>query len=788
MYQILSCVTEEHSLLYVLAAVLVLATGLICSMIVFQRGILAETRLRARVWAGVSAAVTAIGIWATHFVAMLGFRPGFDVHFDGLPTLGSVVLAITGFFVTSQILISGMTALHRGISAMVAAVTVTAMHYYGANALKAAALLEYDLTYVVVSVVAVLAFFSVSYFSISTTSRLRNLGAFAASIAAVASLHFIGMTAMNVTPLRGFAVPGWAINPVTLGAWVVLGVTFILVAAFLAAGWDTVINRLRFKERRKLSLLVNAASEAILIVRADGAVVEVNDAATRLFCQSRSMLAGLRAEDLVGLDPFSAKGSNVTEHQINAGQSCIPVDLAVRDLEDEGNGLVVVSLYDLRDRIRNEAHIRKLAYSDQLTGLPNRAAFHRALDALWARSSRDSLRFSVVLVDLDEFKDVNDQYGHSAGDFVLIETARRLREGFGQDALVARLGGDEFAVLLARGDSHEDLMATADACVAILSDTILFEDISIRAGASIGIAVAHSHSGITDAPSLMKAADRALYAAKQAGRRTAKLYDQALHERSEQKRALESDLVRAVQNKEFVLYYQAKVCSLSRRVLGYEALIRWHRPGHGLVMPNDFIEIAEQSTVIQDIGRWCIYEACGAAAKWTDTVTISVNLSARQFLDPNLYATIRDALRKSGLDPARLELEITETSLIQNTVVAARILQKIKKLGVQIALDDFGTGYSSMRFVQQFPFDRIKIDRSFISSMEEDKKAFAIIDAILRLGSSLSIPVVAEGVETESQALRLMQARCSELQGFLLSRPAPLSEDGVVETAFAEAS
>ena len=788
MYQILSCVTTEHSLLYVAAAVLVLATGLVCSIIVFQRGMLAETVLRARIWAAVSAAVTAVGIWATHFVAMLGYRPGFDVYYDGTTTLVSVGIAISGFLITSKILISGMTFIHRGLSAAIAAITVSVMHFYGAGALKAAALIEYDPVYMAASVASGFLFFGISYFSFSATSTPRNIVTFFAALTSVASIHFIGMTAMEVIPLRDFSTPGWAVEPVTLGGWIVLGVSLILAAAFCAAFWDEVINKLRFREQRKMSLLVNATTEALLIVRADGAIVEVNDAATTIFGQSHSALIGQQASELIGVDPFYVEGDAINEHHIETGDGSVPVDLAIRDLEDDEQGLIVVSLYDLRERIQNEANIRKLAYSDQLTSLPNRAAFQKALDALWARSEDARLRFGVVLVDLDEFKDVNDQFGHSAGDEVLTETGRRLRASFGEDALVARLGGDEFAILLARGDDESELLAKAESCADALSNKIRLDDVTIRCGASIGIAIAHSHDGITDAASLMKAADRALYHAKQSGRSMAKLYDHALHARSEQKRALETDLANSVQNNEFVLHYQSKVCSTTRKVLGYEALIRWNRPGHGLVMPGDFIEVAEQSTVIQDIGRWCIYEACDAASRWHEKLTISVNLSARQFLDPALYATVRDALRKSGLEPERLELEITETALIQNTVVAARILERIKKLGVQVALDDFGTGYSSMRFVQQFPFDRIKIDRSFISTMEEDKKAYAIIEAILRLGASLSIPVVAEGVETESQALRLVQARCSELQGFLLSRPGPLTPEGRVEIALAKAS
>ncbi len=785
MYQVYSCVTGAHNLFYVLAAVLVLATGSVCSVIVYHRGVLAETHLRKQLWAGLSGIVTALGIWATHFVAMLGFRPGFVLHFDGLTTLASALIAMAGFLVTSQMLISSMTALKRAACALIATVTVSAMHYFGVGALKAAALIEFDLAYVIASVAFTFGFFAMTYFLLSTTSRNRNLLALATSMAATLSVHFIGMTAMTIIPMRNFTPASWEIAQATLGVWVILGVGIILFAAFVAAFGDKLIARLRFREERKMSLLVNAASEAILIVRDDGRIVEANDAAAILFGTSKEALAGETASDLIGLDPMAAASSAVSEHHLDIGSEDVPVDLSVRDLEDEERGLVAVSLYDLRERIRNEAHIRRLAYLDQLTELPNRTAFQKALQERTAAHAPTARNFSVFLVDLDKFKDVNDQFGHEAGDAVLIKTASRLEAAFGEGALVGRLGGDEFAVLYPDGENVDALLDLAAKTVSILSEPIRYGAVAIKCGASIGIASAQMWE---DPAALLKAADRALYVAKDPDHPDVRFYDEELHAQSEAKRTLEADLERAVREEEFVLYYQSKVCSKTRKVLGYEALIRWNRPGHGLVQPGEFIDIAEQSLIIQDIGRWSIYTACEAAAKWTEKVSVSVNLSARQFMDPGLYATVRDALRKSGLPAHRLELEITETALIQNTMVAARILEQLKKLGVQVALDDFGTGYSSMRFVQQFPFDRIKIDKSFILSMESDKKALAIVDAILRLGSSLSIPVVAEGVETEAQALQLLQAKCNELQGYLLSRPAPLAEDGSVLARLAEAS
>ncbi|MEQ9315749.1 MAG: EAL domain-containing protein [Henriciella sp.] len=784
MHQIFSCLRDEHNFFYVVAAVVVCTLGVACSVIVFHRGLQSERGMRQRIWASLSGTVIGTGIWATHFVAMLGYRPGFQIQFDGVTTLVSFVIAITGFIAVSQILITGMTVRRRAVCGVIVTATVATMHYYGMTALKQAALIEYDIAFVTASLIVSFALFSLTYcFGLSSDKRWVNYAGLGMTLLAVASLHFIGMAAITVIPMNGHSVAGWGVSSVTLGSWIVLSVAGIIILAALAAGLDSSIAKLRFRQRRTMSLLVNAASEAILVVNADGRVVEANDAAGDLLNLPKNGLVGQPVNGLLGTALFDAQGAKPEEsgeRYIEVDGERVPVDMSVRDLEEEKSGLQAITLYDLRERIRNEAHIRKLAYSDQLTGLPNRAAFQKALDELTSASAMSDRSFSVFLIDLDEFKDVNDQFGHGAGDAVLQESASRLKTVFGKKSLVSRLGGDEFAVIYPDGANEAQLQQLGDECVAALSAPILFSSTMIRSSASVGIATGLKWE---DPIALMKAADRALYAAKQNGRKRARFYDDDLHARTEWKRSLEVDLYDAVENGEFVLHYQSKVCSDTRTILGYEALIRWNRPGHGMVMPGDFIEIAEQSTIIQDIGRWCIYKACNDAAEWDNDWTVSVNLSARQFMDPNLHATIRDALRKSGIAPERLELEITETALIQNTIVAARILEGLKKLGIQIALDDFGTGYSSMSFVQQFPFDRIKIDRSFVSTMETDRKASAIIDAILLLGSNLSIPVVAEGVETEEQARRLRDAKCGELQGFLISRPQPIDLRAVKRVA-----
>lgn len=774
MYQVLSCLRDEHAGQYLVAALVICTLGAACSVMVFQRGLQSEPSGPKRVWAALSGVVVGAGIWATHFVSMLGYRPGFEVHFDGVTTLLSFLIAIGGFICVGQILISGMTLWRRALCGVLATVTVAAMHYYGMTALKQAALIEYDRGFVIASLVSSLILFSLVYtVCLSEGRRWLNYVGLGLTILAVGSVHYIGLTAAQIVPLNGFELAAWQIDKATLGAWIVLAAASMIVMAALAVGFDSVLAKLRFRERRKLSRLVNAATEAILIVGPKAIVVDANDAAVNLIGLDRADLVGASVNDLVGTQLIDPRNPNIEftgEQTIVVDGKHVPAEISIQSIEDERAGLRAVTLHDLRDRLRNEEHIRSLAYSDQLTGLPNRAAFHKKLEDLTAGATPLERDFSVFVVDLDNFKDVNDQFGPHGGDLALIASARRLMDVFGPTAFVARLGGDEFGVIYHDGTNNELLIRLAEECAAELARPIAYASLIIRASASVGISSAKMWG---DPLALLKASDRALQAAKQSGRRV-RFYDAELHNRTEERKLLEADLEVAVDNNQFVLHYQSKVCAKTRRILGHEALVRWNRPGHGLVMPNDFIEAAEQSHIIQDIGQWCIYKACADAALWDKTWIVSVNLSARQLMDPKLSMAIRDALRRSGLDPRRLELEVTETALIQNTMVASRVLGRLKKLGIQIALDDFGTGYSSLSFIQQFPFDRIKIDRSFVSTMETDRKAAAIVDAILLIGSQLSIPVVAEGVETEAQARRFRDAHGGELQGYLIGRPEPL--------------
>jgi diguanylate cyclase (GGDEF)-like protein len=423
---------------------------------------------------------------------------------------------------------------------------------------------------------------------------------------------------------------------------------------------------------------------------------------------------------------------------------------------------------DITERRRNEKQIAYLAEHDQLTGLPNRASFLRTLD----RSASGTARHAVFLLDLDKFKDVNDTLGHAAGDGLLQEVASRLKSEIRGGDVVARLGGDEFAIVqrLENGD-HEAAVSLAQRIIDLIARPLELDGQPARVGASIGI-VLSPEQGVESAD-LLRKADLALYAVKAEGRNGFRFYDAGMSWSIEGRKWLEAELRIAIERKEFELFYQPILDVSSQTIRGAEALIRWHHPRDGLVLPERFISLAEETGLIVPLGEWILRQGCKDAATWPADFRIAINLSARQFKKGDLFDKVLNALVASGLSPERLELEITETTLLENEAENLHTLRRLKDIGVTIVLDDFGTGYSSASYVTQFPFDKIKIDRSFVQGMTERRECAAVVASILALAKGLGIAVTAEGVETPEQLHQLTVDGVDQAQGDLIGRPAP---------------
>ena len=414
-----------------------------------------------------------------------------------------------------------------------------------------------------------------------------------------------------------------------------------------------------------------------------------------------------------------------------------------------------------------ERQITHVALHDGLTNLPNRKLFVEQLDNALARR-RDTAQLMVVYVDLDDFKVVNDTLGHPAGDALLRDVAVHLQAML-DGAVVARLGGDEFAILISDLPANENLAALADKLQSCFDRSILIDGHQADASASMGIAVAPADG--SDGITLMKNADLALYRAKRDGKSTYHFFEQSLDEQARHRRQLELDMRLAIRDGGFELYFQPLYSLQEEKLKAFEALIRWPHPERGMISPVDFIPLAEETGLIIPIGEWVIREACRQAASWEGELSVAVNISPKQFLSQNLAATVLSALASSGLPASRLELEITESIFIANIERTLESLHSLRALGVRIALDDFGTGYSSLSYLRSFPFDKLKIDQSFVRDLAAGGNANAVIRAITTLADALGMETLAEGVEDAAQCEILRQEGCRQIQGYLLSKP-----------------
>src|SRR5579883_177307 len=420
-----------------------------------------------------------------------------------------------------------------------------------------------------------------------------------------------------------------------------------------------------------------------------------------------------------------------------------------------------------------KAKIDHLAHHDALTGLPNRALFALELDRALARAARGEL-VALLYLDLDHFKRINDTFGHSVGDELLRQAANRLRGCVRETDIVARLGGDEFAILQTALSRPSDAATLAGRIVENLKSPFVLHDTPAVIGASIGIAIAPDDA--KEREELVRNADLALYAAKESGRRTYHFYREELDVRMKMRHQIEADLRIAITDGQFELHFQPIVDLQTDEVKCCEALLRWNHPKRGIVSPADFIPIAEECGLIVALGEWVLREACAAASAWPEKIAVAVNLSPAQVKADALPALVTSALAAAGLAPSRLELEITESVLMQNTFDNLETLHRLRDLGVRISMDDFGTGYSSLSYLRSFPFDKIKIDKSFIDHISEKEDCVTIVQAVTTMAQRLSMTTVAEGVETADQRRKLAELGCTDMQGYLISRPRPAAD------------
>lgn len=779
MLTVYDCIVLEHDLRLVVLAAVICTIASFAAIHLLHHVNRSHDVMRS-VWLCVAGIATGFGIWATHFIAMLAYSPGIQNGYNIALTFASLIAAIVltclSFAVASAPALKGA----RWLGGALVGGGIAVMHYTGMAAFQIPGRIVWNPSLVAASIVLGAVFGAIAlpvglrnrtYKSIATGALLLTI--------AICSHHFTAMAAAALILDPSVTVPPTAIPTYWLAILVTIACGTIFLLTFAGFALDIRERRQAKREIDRLNNLANAAFEGLLVCEGD--VLTTANA-------SLAALIGCSIEQLVGSDLSLILPDKLTRrwledkpciafetmlHPVTGGEP-ITVEAISRPVVHAPRQQRVIAIRDLRERKQAERDIHYLAHHDTLTGLANRNAFNHELDQL-LRAHRENGRFggkhlAVLCLDLDRFKEVNDLFGHAAGDELLQVVARCATQVLHGGQMMARLGGDEFAIIApGLSDPEQAGCIAQDLLKAFQDENQSAAKSSAMISTSLGIAVFPNDA--EDGTSLMSCADTALYRAKADGRGVYRFFEATMGEQVRDRRRIEHDLRFAISRHELTLVYQPLARTRDREVLGFEALLRWRHHERGVIPPGVFIPIAEECGLILQIGEWVLHAACKEAACWEQPLSVAVNVSAAQLHSPHFVQMTRDILMKTGLLPNRLELEITETALIRDPGRALVTLRQLKDLGVRIAMDDFGTGYSSLSNLRAFPFDKIKIDGSFIRSVNVNRQAATIVRAVLGLGRGLELPVLAEGVETEEELAFLNAESCQEAQGYLLGRP-----------------
>ena len=534
-------------------------------------------------------------------------------------------------------------------------------------------------------------------------------------------------------------------------------------------------QRLRDSERR-FRLLADATFEGI-VIHEGGKILNTNAAFCALMRLNPNQILGVEMEMFIPKE-FRNRLHQVLENTsfepeelslIVANGDRLPIEILQREIDFEGRSTGVIAIRDISERKLAAERIRYLAHHDMLTGLPNRVLLNDLLAAKLNDLDLGNGKIGVLHLDLDRFRQTNEIHGTAVGDRVLRTITERLHECLRGHDYVARIGNDEYAVILNDIDRPETAAQVAEALIRAIARPIEVVGLDLESSTCIGIAIAPDDG--TAPEQILRNASLALQKAKEAGKGVFRFFEASMDDRLRARRMLERDLKQAIETRQIEVHYQPLYSSSKNSLIGFEALARWNHPQHGPIPPTDFIPVAEESGLIIPLGQAAHWAACADAATWAAPLRVAVNLSPAQFRHPGLVDSVRAVLDGTGLEPERLELEVTESVLIEETGHALVTMQRLKKMGLRLALDDFGTGYSSLSYLHRFPFDKIKIDRSFVAALEQDSEAMAIVRAVVAMGHSLRMSVTAEGLETQEQLGFLRELSCDHLQGFLLGKP-----------------
>jgi diguanylate cyclase (GGDEF)-like protein len=776
MLRVYTCIVQEHDLRLVILAAFVCALASFTAINLLHHVRRSVGRMR-QLWLCVAATASGCGIFATHFIAMLAFAPGIPSGYNVALTLLSLIAAIVLTGIGLGVALSRTLPGASWLGGAIVGGGIATMHYTGMAAFEIQGRILWDPFLVVVSITAgaLIGAAATRVGLIEAERKWRLYGALLLT-AAICSHHFTAMGAASIMPDPRIAVPEAAIPNGWLAIAVAMASLAILLLACCGLALDIRDRRRLEQETDRMRGLANAAVEGLLVC--DGETIAT---ANRSFAN----LAGVPEEQVTGtlLSLFlpdeavrtgllGRAGELVETLLRDATGNMVPVELVAQPVTFASEPRQAIAVRDIRARKKAEADLHHLAQHDSLTGLPNRRSFNSKLEREIAAAEANGNCVALLCIDLDRFKEVNDLFGHAAGDALLQSVARCTSNVLKDGHMLARLGGDEFAVI---APGLPDPAAAGRIAESII-DAFRAENEGAPNGGlvsgSIGIAIYPNDA--VDREILMSHADTALYRAKVEGRGTYRFFEAAMGAEVKERRLIEHDLLHAVSRGELHLEYQPQKRLKTGEISGFEALLRWQHAKRGTISPDVFIPIAEESGLILQIGEWVLRTACREAATWDRGVVIAVNVSAVQLHSTQFAQLVHEILLQTGLGPHRLELEITETALVRDKNRALATLRQLKNLGVRIAMDDFGTGYSSLSNLRAFPFDKIKIDGSFIRSVDMNEEAATIVRAVLGLGRGLRLPVLAEGVETAGELAFLTAELCAEGQGYFLGRPSSI--------------
>lgn len=736
-----------------------------------------------RGWLCLAALAFGFGVWTMHFVALVAETSGRDVSYALRPTVLSLVLTVVGVLPAFAMVLSapGSVRVRVGAGALVAA-AVAAMHFTGMSAIWSARVSYRPMN--IVGAIALGVMFAI--LALWQTNKIhRVLGQIKMAVllmCCIAAIHFVAMSGTTFSqatkPFGSDQLIGRDVMLASAGACV-LAVAIIFAITLMRQRWRRI-----HLEAERLRQLADCTIEGLLIHRR-----------SRALWGNSALYAvtGIPAGTIAGYDAAliaTPETRGVLERHLEAPSDSVDeivvlrpdgteriAEILSRSIQYDGLDAGIIAVRDITDSRRAEAQISRLAYYDPLTGLGNRTLFNERIDHAINDAVASRRPLALLVIDLDRIKSVNELYGHPFGDQLFQYVAARLSRTVRRNDMVVRLGGDEFAIIQPYAEQPGAAAGLAMRIVQAMARPFEINDVKVSIGASIGVALSGESASTPKA--LLQAADLALGRAKRDGRNTFCFFEAAMDIKFRERRLLEHDLRQALERAQLTVDYQPLVECFSMRVSGFEALVRWQHDSLGPIPPDDFIPIAEETFLILQLGRFVLQQACETALTWPDDYTLAVNISPVQFSDPNLADDIIEIIDRLAFPAARLELEVTESVLIEDTDRALAALGKLKTRGVRIVLDDFGTGYSSLSMLGRFPFDKLKIDRSFVQDVSENSDSEAIVRAILALGNSLNMVVAAEGVENFAQLDVLKAAGCHLVQGFLLGCPTARPLDAV---------